>query len=329
MELFENSINELSVLQELKIKHCDLRNLQTDCFNAIPNLRSLTIISPRNYRHISFNNLVDLSSLIVANILDLSILKKFNPRITSLTVLNSINKNNFDEFLSIIETHFTCLNLIHLSLINCINHFDINRLPKDIKLQTLCLDDCGLKTINLNDNDSSQQYSGVKKAEELNTTNSTRRLERLKYLCLADNKIICLDVSMFAKIQNLEILDLSRCSLKTIQRDLFRSLINLKNLKLCGNNIEILEDNIFADLKYLESLYLSYNRICEVSEATFSGLFNLEYLYLYQNPLKPVDANIFIKFKQLKQVQLNSNNVKNRRRFEEIYGSRISFAFIP
>lgn len=325
MQLSNTAFLNLNTIENLEINNCDLGFLKKDCLKAISHLRSLTLDNPQNYKHISFNNLVNLSSLSVASISDISMLKKFYPRITRLNVSNSINKQNFAQFMSIIETHFTFLKSINLSLNDGINHFDINSLPKDIKLETLNLSNSRLTTVNLND-DLSQQHSDVKRTKKLNTTNS-KRLEILKDLSLSINPNIKIDVGMFKNIPRLDHLDLSYCSLRTIQRGMFFGLINLKNLELCGNNIETLEDNIFADLKYLESLNLSYNRIGEVSEATFCGMVNLKYLYLYQNPLKPVDVNIFIKFKQLKKVQLNSNNVKNRQRFKEIYGSRILFSF--
>lgn len=128
-------------------------------------------------------------------------------------------------------------------------------------------------------------------------------------------------------LPNLESLNLSSCSIKSIDREMFCHLVNLKTLSLSENEIATLDDNVFADLKTLQILDLAKNQIKKVSEATFADLESLKKLDLSGNPLDAIDPNMLAKLTNLRFVNLNSSNSVNREQLEKAYKYRIYFSF--
>ena len=68
------------------------------------------------------------------------------------------------------------------------------------------------------------------------------------------NKIQAIEDGAFRNLPKLEVLDLSRNSLKIINKETLAGLVSLQRLKLTDNNIQTLEEGSFDDLRSLEKV---------------------------------------------------------------------------
>lgn len=298
LELLDTSFAYLTYLTKLNLDYCDFSHFNGDCFKHLPNVNHLTLDSPDNWNHVEFHQLINLDHLsIIVHLEDLTILEKFHTSIISLHVCNSIDSTNLNDFIRIMK-RFTCLESLELEL-NDIQHFDINFLSENIKLKSFQIDQCSLKTINL-DNNKNSSLSQLQIVQDLQLDS-----QNLTKFAIIENYGKFDFVNMLKNMSNLEILELEFCNLKQPKRDMFRFLKNLKNLSLTGNDIESLDDDVFADLIKLEKLNLSYNRLRQVRKETFSGLVYLRTLDFFNNPMNlELDQSIFADLKSLEQLEI-------------------------
>ncbi|DAA27030.1 leucine-rich repeat-containing protein 19 [Bos indicus] len=103
----------------------------------------------------------------------------------------------------------------------------------------------------------------------------------LSELYLVENKVTNLFNNSFSNLSNLEILNICRNSIHTIQQSAFTGLHKLKKLYLCQNKIVQLNPKTFLPLKNLILLNLHGNLI---SYFDVPQLFHLEFIILYGNP---------------------------------------------
>ncbi|KAM0680815.1 hypothetical protein GINT2_001089 [Glugoides intestinalis] len=134
-------------------------------------------------------------------------------------------------------------------------------------------------------------------------------LTNLESLSLRRNNIKELQPNIFEKLQKLKSLGLASNKLTEIPSCVFDGLVNLKSLSLGRNNIKELQPNIFSNLKKLEYLYLSDNKLAEIPSCVFDGLVNLKLLSLPNNNIKELQPNIFNKLQKLEYLNLSNNKL--------------------
>ncbi|XP_004677758.1 PREDICTED: leucine-rich repeat-containing protein 19 [Condylura cristata] len=103
----------------------------------------------------------------------------------------------------------------------------------------------------------------------------------LTELYLIENNVSVLYSNSFAKLSNLNILNICKNSIHLIKQDAFVGLNNLKQLHLCQNKILHLNPDMFVSLKNLILLNLQGNLI---SYFDVPPRFHLELIILHDNP---------------------------------------------
>ena len=86
-------------------------------------------------------------------------------------------------------------------------------------------------------------------------------------------------------LTNLNILNLERRQIVSIDRQAFKGLTKLNTLNLDSNQINRIEDFTFYYLNDLRILRLQDNSIISIPTSVFLGLTNLEDVYLQGNPV--------------------------------------------
>jgi hypothetical protein len=106
---------------------------------------------------------------------------------------------------------------------------------------------------------------------------------------MQNNRISLLGPDTFIGATNLETIDLSYNTLRSLHKDIFRSVQNLEHLDLSHNLLETLDETMFLNNTVLSSLDLSYNRIKALSIKMFKPL-PFDYLDMHGNVC--VDAKV-------------------------------------
>lgn len=223
--LFSTSFIGLSRLKRLDLNRCDFKGFARDSFKHIANLEILKLWDPRNYDHIDFSHLYSLQCLEIGEMTSLSFLERITSDIMVLKVSQSLKESNLEEFLNYIQrlTNIQALKLFN----NYIRHFDIKWLSEITNLKQLSLYNCGLSTINLRFDASSDP-----KNEEM------RRLgEKLRILCdslvvldISKNYSLKLDQDTFKQMSRLEKIDMIEVPRPNNFNCLFGNLKHLKHL---------------------------------------------------------------------------------------------------
>lgn len=112
--------------------------------------------------------------------------------------------------------------------------------------------------------------------------------------------------NVFQTLYSLEILDLSKHQIKTLNIEL-RDLVKLKSLNLSSNHLESLNVDSFTNTKSLKSLSLAHNRISSIPVGTFRGLKQLTHLYLNNNQLQQLAPGLFSNLNSLILLDLSEN----------------------
>lgn len=108
---------------------------------------------------------------------------------------------------------------------------------------------------------------------------------------------------------NLEIIQISHTSLKSLPKKSFQSLHNLTRLSLYSNFLSSLDEDIFDNLENLLVLCLENNKIESFPPKIFSRLSNLQSLLLNRNQITHLDADLFKNNKILKGLFLHYNQI--------------------
>lgn len=107
---------------------------------------------------------------------------------------------------------------------------------------------------------------------EVPTFATVSNLKTLKHLVLSSNRIRRIDNPMtFVNLENLEILDLAKNFIESINENAFKSIRNLKTIVLNYNRLIVLPETLFQNMKKLVSIHLSHNYIEYVPVNAFRG----------------------------------------------------------
>ncbi len=131
----------------------------------------------------------------------------------------------------------------------------------------------------------------------------------LNELSLSRNKQLTLGRDCFILLVNLQILDLSRCSLKEIKSEQLNDLTKLISLDLSHNSIRRIDVNAIDNLAKLRTLNLSHNKLKSSRlERRFANMKTLEQLNLAHNRLE-YDLGMFIGLLNLREIDLRENRL--------------------
>ncbi len=112
------------------------------------------------------------------------------------------------------------------------------------------------------------------------------------------------------RYQSLEILDLSRNSIRRIHNQSFRKLKNILEIDLSGNEISTFSGNLFDNNRFLNTIRFSRNPIEEISNYAFSPSAYLRRLNFEGCKIKHIRKYAFVNVPLLQYLNLRDNNLK-------------------
>lgn len=134
---------------------------------------------------------------------------------------------------------------------------------------------------------------------------------------------------------NLERIQVENSKLEKIKRENFNGL-NLQVLKLSKNSIKFIESDAFENQKSLKKIHLDRNEISQIDDKVFTFTPQLEILQLENNNLKTLSENLFQNLPELKKISLADNKIekltaetfKNNQNLENLDVSNNKLKFI-
>lgn len=133
---------------------------------------------------------------------------------------------------------------------------------------------------------------------------------KLEILDLSRNIIESLDSKNFEFQTKMRTLNLSRNSVSSLQKDTFQGLSNLLVLDLSYNRIEEVHQSAMNDLRSLIELDLTNNNIVSLEDNTFNQLMSLEILIFKNNQLLDIPANNLQHLHSLKSLDMSDNLIE-------------------
>jgi leucine-rich repeats and immunoglobulin-like domains protein 1/3 len=120
-------------------------------------------------------------------------------------------------------------------------------------------------------------------------------------------------------LDQLENLNLSHNSIRSLPDKVFRDLTKLKKLELNSNKIEKIHKQTFFGLVCLQTLDISVNLLSNLSAFVFSELTSLKIVKLSQNKIQNVDKHAFNGLASVEEIFLNSNLIKQDNLHDETF----------
>ncbi|XP_076319362.1 uncharacterized protein LOC143230168 [Tachypleus tridentatus] len=183
---------------------------------------------------------------------------------------------------------------------------DMHFSTRDVELFTFVFTDFGLSQL---ENLQNLTLYGIPIKKSINRY-YLFGLKSLKYLDLADTKIVDIEEFSFETLRDLEILDLSYNSIRNIRENLFYGLNNLRILELRENLISFAKDSLpFQHLPRLLVLNLRNNKVKTLNSDMFSSCSSLTHLMLESNLLTSWNRDIFQNNSQLLALLLRRNQI--------------------
>ncbi|CAF0917263.1 unnamed protein product, partial [Brachionus calyciflorus] len=157
----------------------------------------------------------------------------------------------------------------------------------------------------------SYQFFSSKLENSLEFSNENYKELNLYHVLLGSIDDQMSNECILIKLENFQILDLSKCGIKKINKITFNGLFNLKSLYLNNNEIGILEGNTFKDLKNLNVLSLTCNCLRILDVKMLNGLCNLEKLYLSSNEFLCLQSETFRNLDKVLFLEFTDCNLRN------------------
>ncbi|NXI68553.1 TLR3 protein, partial [Anseranas semipalmata] len=301
-ELKKEDLNFLSntSLSSLDLSSNPLKEFHTGCLRAIGNLFGLILNDVELGENRTKKLCTELSNTAIQN-LSLSHVK-----------LSYISKSTFQGLQG---TNLTVLNLSKNSL-SVIEDDSFQWLSN---LEYLNLKDNNIISV------SSRLFYGLSSIKYLNLINfltgkiedfSFRWLYHLEYLIMDNNNFPRITTNMFTGLNNLKYLSLCNCNinLQRITNKTFLSLANssLQVLNLTKTRISTIESGAFSHLGNLKILDLGLNEISqELTGHEFKGLNNIQYIYLSYNKKLTLQSESFAFVPSLRILMLRKVGCSN------------------
>lgn len=135
-------------------------------------------------------------------------------------------------------------------------------------------------------------------------------LQSLYVLDLSRNQLDDLSRNVFTGLGKLKTLNLSHNRLTIVPFQVFKPLQEIELMDLSGNELRSILENFFISNKRLKVLRLGDNKIDKITMSSFYGLTRLEELQLTGNNLTYIDRNAFDHLEQLRVLNLRNNQLK-------------------
>ncbi|XP_057276318.1 toll-like receptor 3 [Pezoporus wallicus] len=286
-------------LNSLDLSSNPLKEFDIGCLHAIGNLLGLILNNVNLGENCTKKLCTELSNTAIQN-LSLSCVK-----------LSYIGKSTFQ---GLHGTNLTVLNLSQNSL----------SVIEDDSFQWFS----SLQYLNLKHNNihlSSRLFYGLSSLKHLNLINSIngkiedfsfRWLHHLEYLIMDNNNFAGITPNMFTGLNNLKYLSLCNCNinLQRITNKTFSSLANssLQVLNLTKTRISTIESGAFSTLGHLKILDLGLNEISQELEGhEFKGLNNIQDIYLSYNKKLDLQSESFIFVPSLRKLMMRKVGCSN------------------
>lgn len=120
---------------------------------------------------------------------------------------------------------------------------------------------------------------------------------------------IHLPVDLFAPLENMEFLELSRIKLQSIDPGFLQNQRKLQSLILCGNELKNLSKEAFIGLAHINELDLSANGMEFLEPDTFLHLTNVTILNLNKNNFASLPDGLLAENQKLREFRLIENHV--------------------
>nr|XP_054768100.1 LOW QUALITY PROTEIN: leucine-rich repeat and immunoglobulin-like domain-containing nogo receptor-interacting protein 3 [Lytechinus pictus] len=115
---------------------------------------------------------------------------------------------------------------------------------------------------------------------------------------------------IFADLKSLTDLNMSSCTLTTINKELFRGLTSLQHLYLSGNKLDGIVENTFANRRSSATLELDGNPLENIEVGSFNCLNQLGYLNLNHTRIGRTKGTLFRELHQLVVVSLSHSGLE-------------------
>lgn len=289
-----NYLLKSSILTDLDLSKCELRQITKETFTELPQLVSLNLES--NYLHFlspeMFDKLESLEEINLANNLITDVNPELFIDIEDLTKVNLSNNSisKFDdvdiESLRELDLSYNMFKTLESTALEGtpdvtnvnFSHNSIEKIDEDTftdlnKLRYLDL-----------------SYNNIK-GPLLKTLFETN--EALETLLLAHNANLTYFDGFSGEFNNLYRLDLSYCGIYKLNEDAFESLQFLATLDLSGNTLNDLSSRTFSKLSRLNNLDLSNNQLKSLPADLFQENMDLRKLIIKGNSIHRLPAQLF------------------------------------
>ncbi len=146
--------------------------------------------------------------------------------------------------------------------------------------------------------------------EKLNIIVDHTNCADIKKIGFRYSDIFEVPTELFAKFQNLEVLDMNNQNIQVISPGTFENAVNLKDITLTANKIRILDADTFKGADNLKTVDLSSNLLESLPEEIFRTLRNLEDIDLSSNFLTFIPANLFESNKLVSRINFEKNKIQ-------------------
>ncbi|XP_075237375.1 leucine-rich repeat domain-containing glycoprotein 150 [Lycorma delicatula] len=289
-----NYILKSRSLTDLDLSRCQLRQITSETFNELLNLRSLNLgsnfihfLSQNMFEKLEFLEEINLSSNLIndldqklfLDIEDLTTLKLSNNSISKFDDVDISSLRELDLSYNIFKMleSTTLDGALDVTNVN-FSHNMIERIDEDT------FTDCNrLRYLDLS-------YNSLKGPlpESMFETNT-----ELETLSLAHNPHLGIFDGFKGKFIALYRLDLSYCGLVQLEEKALVSFQYLSTLDLSGNLLTDLHPETFSKLSHLNNLDLSDNQLTTLNEDIFLGNMDLRKLILKGNRIHHLSAKLF------------------------------------
>lgn len=313
-----------SALQELRLRSNKIKKLPNSVLSAVTSLTTLDMSSNEisEIEKKAFAGLANLEYLTLSDNKLVSIDEGTFKELTSLisirldsNKLQIIEENLFDNNLNLTEirldtNEIAIINGEAFTLLKRLKFLNIgsNRLLKlniiNTNLERLWMPYNKLKTLHVNKN-MKLLYAPYNELEEINFTGNTEMME----LKLRQNAIS--NISNFAMLSKLEILDLSYNPIGALKISSFAHMNDLVKLNLEFTNItrQSLTFGILAHNSNLTHLDISYNQLNTIDFSVFTSQHQLTHLKIDGNNLTEIPFdNLKVNFPKLSLISLVDND---------------------
>ena len=134
-------------------------------------------------------------------------------------------------------------------------------------------------------------------------------LTNLEKLDMSQNSVRTLRDGVFTGLGSLTSLHIDNNIITTINDGTFKSTAFLELLNLNKNKLKVLNSGMFQGLQLIQEIHLSSNQITDIASNTFQAMWTLRGIYLDSNHISTLDKAVFVNVTNLKILSLSNNHL--------------------